>query len=307
MSTPPVSGYLHPSYAQSLADFGTPRKLLRSKGWVLERRIPGFSEHDAMGCYPLFVCQDWSQLYADLEDMGNELVTLSVVTNPFGQYDRAYLRRCFRDVVLPFKEHFIVDLHRPMKTSVCQHHRRYARKALKEVKPERCENPSEFIGEWVKLYANLIERHGIKGMFEFSRSSFERQLSVPGIVAFRGVYRETIVGMVLYYVQGEVGYYHLGAYSNQGYDLRASFALFSFAIEYFAALGLRWLNLGAGAGVKSEGMDGLSRFKRGWSTGTRTAYFCGRIFDHGRYSEIVKAKSISSTDYFPAYRRGEFR
>jgi lipid II:glycine glycyltransferase (peptidoglycan interpeptide bridge formation enzyme) len=110
--------------------------------------------------------------------------------------------------------------------------------------------------------------------------------------------------MTLWYVLGNVGYYHLGAYNHAGYELRASFALFWRAIEHFAAKGLRWLNLGAGAGLEGSSTDGLSRFKRGWSTGT--AYFCGRIFDRAKYSEVVKASGVSAADYFPAYRKGEF-
>jgi hypothetical protein len=50
----------------------------------------------------------------------------------------------------------------------------------------------------------------------------------------------------------------------------------------------------------------LSRFKRGWATGTRTAYFCGRIFDRANYREITRASGCMATDYFPAYRQGEF-
>lgn len=118
-----MAGYLHPRYAQSLAEFGTPRELPRSGGWILERQIPEFSYHDAMGCYHLFACRDWSELYADLEDIGNgnELVSLPLVTDPFGEYDLAYLRQCFRDVVVAFKAHFIIDLSRRMDTFVCQH------------------------------------------------------------------------------------------------------------------------------------------------------------------------------------------
>jgi len=306
MNTTPKNGYLHPQYPQSLAEFGTLRELPRSEGWILERQILGFPYHDAMGCYPLFVCQDWSQLHADLENMGSEPVTLSLVTDPFGDYEKNYLRRCFRHVVLPFKEHFIVDLRRPMKTFVCQHHRRYARKASGQLKVEICEEPGQFINKWVELYANLIKRHNIRGILAFSRSAFAKQLKVPGIVVFRAVHQEETVGMLLWYTHGEVAYYHLGAYSNLGYDLGASFPLFWFAIEHFAGNGLTWLNLGAGAGVKGNGTDGLSRFKRGWSTGTRTAYFCGRIFDYAKYSEVVKIKGNSSTDYFPPYRKGEF-
>ncbi len=301
-----MNGYLHAGYAQSLAEFGSPRKLPRSGGWILERQIPGFPYHDAMGCYPLFACQDWSQLYADLEDTGKELISLSLVTDPFGEYDEAYLHRCFRDVVIPFKEHFVIDLSRPMDTFVCGHHRRYARKALRQLHIERCQDPTQVINEWVDLYAALIERHNIKGILAFSELAFGKQLSVPGIVALRAVYEETTVGMLLWYVQGEVGYYHLGASSATGYELRASFALFWTAIEYFTAARLRFLDLGAGAGVRNDPRDGLSRFKRGWSNGTRTAYFCGRIFDQTRYTEIVQAKGISDDNYFPAYRKGEF-
>ena len=114
-----MKGYLHPGYAQSLAEFGTPRELPGSRGWILKREIPGFSFHDAMGCYPLFTCQDWSQLHADLEDIGNDLASLLLVTDPFGEYNTTYLNRCFKDAVIPFKDHFIVDLSRSADNFVC--------------------------------------------------------------------------------------------------------------------------------------------------------------------------------------------
>lgn len=301
-----TTGYLHHAYAESLAEFGMPRELPHCGGWILERQIPGFPYLDAMGCYPLFSCQDWSQLDTDLEEIGNELVSLSLVADPFGAYNETHLRQCFKDVVIPFKEHFVVDLRRPMKTFVSQHHRRNARKALRALHIEKCADPTQFLDDWMNLYANLIKRHNIRGITAFSRYAFEKQLSVPGTVAFRAVYEDKTVGMLLWYVQGELGYYHLGAHSDTGYELRASFALFWRASEYFAENGLRWLNLGADAGVEGGSTGGLSRFKCGWSTGTRIAYFCGRIFDHAKYSEIVRTKGISATDYFPAYRKGEF-
>ena len=301
-----VTGYMHPLYAESLEEFGTPRELRRCRGWVLERQVPGLCHRDAMGCYPLFACQDWSQLHVDLEDLASDLVSVSLVTDPFGQYDRGCLDQCFKDVVLPFKEHFVIDLGPPMNTFVSQHHRRYAAKSFRDLSVERCEDPTLFIDEWIKLYATLIERRHISGIAKFSISAFTKQLRVPGIVSFRAVYNDTTVGMLLWYVQGEVGYYHLGAESALGYELLASFPLFWFSIEYFGNTALRWLDLGAGPGIRGSPTDGLSQFKKGWSNGTRTAYFCGRIFDHARYEEIVKAKGTCGTDYFPAYRRGEF-
>jgi hypothetical protein len=301
-----MAGYLHKDYANSLAEFGSLIKLPRCRGWILKRQIPDISYCDAMGCYPFFACRDWSQLHADIEDLRNDVICLSLVTDPFGDYDETYLHRCFEDVVTPFKKHYIIDLNRPMETYVSDHHQRYSRKALQDLYVERCQNPTEFIDDWAKLYKNLIDRHNIKGITAFSKSSFAKQLRVPGIVVFRAAVEGTTIGMLLWYVRNGVGYYHLGAYSNRGYEMRASFALFRFAIEYFTKDNLQWINLGAGAGVERNSEDGLSRFKRGWSTGTLTAYFCGRIFNHRVYESIVAKKGVADTNYFPEYRRGEF-
>jgi Acetyltransferase (GNAT) domain len=301
-----MRGYNSQEYAHSLAEYGIPLELTRCKGWVLKRSIPGNLAFDAMGCYPLFACQDWSKLALDLQDLSEELVALSVVTDPFGQYDAPGLQQTFVDVVKPFKQHFVIDLHRPHESYVSKHHLRNASKARQTLRVEKCDQPALLLDEWTALYDTLIERHNITGITKFSRTSFAKQLQVPGLVAIRAVHAGATVGMLLWFLQGDVGYYHLGAYSPLGYELRASFALFWFAIEYFSASGLRWLNIGAGAGLGSDEKDGLTRFKKGWSTGTRTAYFCGRIFDHARYREIAHAKGIAGTDYFPAYRLGEF-
>jgi hypothetical protein len=58
-----MSGYLHPDYTLSLAEFGSPQELSQSKGWILRRQITGFPYQDAMGCYPLFTCENWSRLH----------------------------------------------------------------------------------------------------------------------------------------------------------------------------------------------------------------------------------------------------
>lgn len=301
-----MNGYLSSLYAYSLSEFGSPLLLPRSRAWILERSINGFPWKDAMGCYPLFGCQDWLQLPLDLDEISHDFVCLSVVTDPFGHYGVEYLQQCFRDLVIPYKEHFVIDLNLPKEKFVSKHHWRNADKALKSLDVERCDFPIQFLNDWVELYDNLIRKHRIKGIRAFSLSSFSKQLKVPGIVAFRAVYEQITVGMLLWYIQGEVGYYHLGAYTDRGYTLRASFALFWIAIQYFAEIGLQWLSLGAGAGLTSNIQDGLSRFKHGWSTGTRVAYLCGRIFNHTRYEEIMRTKGIPLNKYFPAYRRGEF-
>lgn len=305
-AAPTLSGYHHPAYAQSLAEFGAPRLLPRSRGWILERAVEGSLARDAMGCYPIFVCLDWSKLHEDLNDLTGGLICLSLVADPFGEYDSAYLSQCFPDVMAKFKDHFIVDLTKSPETFIDSHHRRNARTALRQVEATPCDNPIDFLDDWSKLYGELIERHQVSGIAAFSRSSFAMQLQVPGIVAFRAHSNGETVGMLLWYAQENRAYYHLGAYSRRGYDLRASFALFRYSLDYFAQQGFSWLNLGAGAGSGSKAESGLTRFKRGWSTGTRPAYFCGRIFNKRQYAQIVEARRLPPTNYFPAYRVGEF-
>lgn len=301
-----LTGYLHPGYAHSLREFGRPRRLPRSQGWVLERRIPGSSYRDAMGCYPLFVCLDPSRLAEDLAELSEEVIALCLVTDPFSDYRPSHLRRCFNHVVLPYKEHLVVDLSRSPQSFVCRHHLRYSRRACRALSVERCPEPSEHLEDWTRLYENLIRRHQIRGIPAFSGSAFAGQLSLPGTVLLRARYEERTVGMLLWYVQDRVAYYHLGAHSDQGYELRASYALFWFALEYFADLGLQWLDLGAGAGVQNRGQDGLTRFKRGWSTGTRPVYFCGHVFQADKYQEMVERTGSRGRSYFPAYRSHDF-
>lgn len=300
------TGYRHPSYAISLAEYGTPHELTYSGGWVIKREIPGFPYRDAMGCYPIFSCTDWSQLGKDFECLGSELVSVSLVSDPFGNFDLQLLHKQFRDIVIPFKDHYIVDLGYPLRDFVSGHHDRYSQKALSVLNIEKCDQPIRLLDEWVSLYANLIKRHCIRGIPAFSTQAFSHQLNTPGLVAFRAKFQGETLGILLWFVQNEFGYYHLGAFSDQGYKMRASFALFRFAIEYFAESGLKFLNLGAGAGIKNKPEDGLSRFKNGWSNGIRTAYFCGRIFDPHKYQKIIQEEGIVMDDYFPAYRKGEF-
>ena len=294
-------GYAHPAYAASLAEFGTPRHLPKSDGWVLVRPTPEGSQVDATGCYPLFACANWNALASDLDGI-EDLVSLALVADPFGNHTPELLSTCFPDVCKPFKEHFVVDLAKDPKEFVASHHRRNVRKGLKNVAVEECNDPIHYLADWMRLYDILIERHRIQGIASFSASAFNQQLQLPGTVVFRAVKDGKSVGMLLWCVHDDVAYYHLGAYDDVGYQQKASFALFWHAIEYFKAKGLKWLNLGAGAGVKADTTDGLTRFKAGWSSDTRTAYFCGRVFNRDVYDFLARQRPEASGDFFPIYR-----
>src|SRR4051794_34263413 len=107
----PVTGYAHTSYADALGEFGTPVILPASGGSLLKRPIGNTGSHDAMGCYPLFSCNDWNGLVRDLDDLRGNVISVAVAPDPFGQYSVDVLRSCF-DRVVEFKSHFVVDLTR---------------------------------------------------------------------------------------------------------------------------------------------------------------------------------------------------
>lgn len=278
--------------------------LANSGGQILVRQIPRLDDFDAIGCYPIFSCTDWSKLSLDLETIKNELVTLALVSDCFGNYTKSSLQEHF-DVVIPFKNHYVVRSNIPLNKIISRHHRYYARKSLRTVSVKLCPEPELFLDEWVELYQNLIERHQLVGLKAFSTFSFTRQFQVPGIVMFRVLYRDTPVGAQIWYTQQDIAYSHLTVMNPLGYKLRASYALYMTAIEYFFDR-VKWIDLGAGAGIKADINDGLSIFKRGWANQTQTTFFCGRIFKPERYSQLIQTKPAGYKQYFPAYRFGEF-
>jgi len=299
-----TTGYLHPLYAESLAEFGDPVQLVRAGGWMLRRRIPATDLQDAMGCYPICCCRRWHGLGDDLAQIQSSVVSVSMVTDPFGEYTPDLLRSLF-DVTIPYKQHFVADLSLPLEQYTSTRHRKYARKALERTCVEVCDHPAEHLDDWVRLYDCLIDRHHITGIRRFSRESFAKQLSVPGLVMFRAIEADQLLSLDLWYVQGDVAHAHLVGTSPRGYEIQVSYALKLFILEYFTGK-VRWANLGAVPGMKQEAGGGLAAFKRGWSSGTRTAFFCGRICDPSNYQKLVHTTGSEGTDIFPAYRKGEF-
>ena len=297
-----MCAYETEQFAATLAEFGRPRFLPHSGGWVLERQIAGFDDVDAMGPYPLFACRDWSALPEDLAELG-DLVSLVLVADPFGGYDPTQLATWFNRGATPFKQHHVVELGSPVDSLASPHHRRNARKALRAMDVSRVENPLDLLNDWQDLYDVLIERHAIRGLARFSLASFTGLLALSGLVAYRAEAEGRTIGMLLWLVRDNVAYYHLGAYSPTGYALNASFALFWKAIEDLADR-VKWLDLGAGAGV-GDGSGGLDRFKAGWATATRTAYLCRHVSQPDRYEVIAQERGLTGSSFFPAYRAEE--
>jgi hypothetical protein len=294
------TGYLSEKHTQSMNDFGQPVRLPRSGGFLLRRAIAGTDDFDAIGPYPLFCCIDSFSLPADLAELEGRVVSVVVVTDPFGPEAPASLGDGFSHGLVRYKEHFVIDLEIPPERSECAHHRRNARRALSRLTVEEIAGPRQYIDTWCDFYSELINRHRITGLSGFSRGAFEDQLEVPRLVAFRAVDDGgNTVGMVLWYNPVPVAYYHLAAYSPDGYAEKASYALFWTGAERLRSR-VRWLSLGAGAGATCDGSDGLTRFKKGWSALVRPTYLGRHVAWPDRYDELSRGHATS--DSFPVYR-----
>jgi len=228
------------------------------------------------------------------------------VADPFAPAAIVDLSRCFQ-LVRPFKKHFVIGVGDSAERHIDRHHRYYARRALKQMQVKLVNDPKTCLDDWVRLYQVLIERHQLRGIKAFSKAAFAIQFEVPGLMIFRARRNGRTIGMHLWYLQSGIAYSHLSAFDQEGYSLRAAYALHSSAIEEFKqnhAQELHWIDLGSGAGVTENESDGLSIFKRGWATAEKVKYFCGSIFDPEAY-ESLTAANRGGSDYFPLYRARE--
>jgi hypothetical protein len=290
----PARGYSNAGYAASLSEFGEPRRLPLSGGWLLERPVPDRSGTDLMGPYPLFSCPNWDALAADVDALEGSAVSVVLVADPLGDVGEADLRRAFPDHLIPFRRHHVRDLER--RVDLPAHHRRHIRRAASAVEAEICADPLLHLDDWVRLYAGLAARHELTGIRAFSPTAFRRQLELPGMIAIRAERGGDTVGMALWLEDAPKAYYHLAAYSAEGYEVSASYALFQLAFDHLRELGVRRVNLGGGTGSQD---DGLVRFKRGWATEERVAHLCGRVLDRPAYAGLTRR---GASDWFPAYR-----
>ena len=298
---PQNSGYASAAYASSLMHLGTPLWLPNAEGWLICRQIPGSNLWDAIGCYPLLACRYWNQLEFDLSRLA-DLVSVTAVVDPLvADQASAALRAAFPDLLVPYKQHFLVDLQSDWAASIPRNHRRNTESSLSQLAVQRCSDPGAELEAWCDLYGFLKQKHGIAGQADFSRESFARQLRAPGVAMFKASKGAEVVAMHLWFVQGKTAYYHLGASSGEGYRLRASFALMWSALAEFQRIGLHWAALGGAPDAPATRQEtGLTRFKEGWATGARPAYLCGLISDRPAYDSLTAKGSSSS--FFPAYR-----
>ena len=299
------SGYASQTYARALPQMGQPVRLPGCGGWLLRQRLGDTPFFDLRGSYPLFCCTDWQKLPTDIASLDGTAVSVSLVTDALAEVDEGSLRECFRDRFYRFKTHYIADLSQPPRSFIVKHHRKNAAKALRTLDVFEAQEPLTYLEDWCRLYAVLIQRHCIRGPQTFSDTSFAMQFRTPGIRVL--VARDSskhVVGMMLCFTQGLNAYTHLAAFDSTGYMKLASFGLMMRLIEGLSEEGYQCVDLGGVSGMIDAGarVDGLARFKQGWSNAVRSVLFCGRVLDRAAYKELCRTCGNGETEFFPAYR-----
>ena len=300
---PQYRGYASTDYARAFADAGVTRVLPQSGAILLERSIEGTSARDAMGLYPLFSCPRWAVLGDDLASLEGSLVTVVCVVDPLRPPPSEDIARsCFPHLCSRWKDHIVLRNPGAWQASASAHHRRYARSARRSLTVEPSVVDDVLVREWQSLYAELIVRHDIRGIPNFSRDSLRAQLETPGtlVVTARDDHG-TAVAIALFMVDGADAWYHLGASSVAGYAARASFGIFGEAFEELGRRGVERVDLGAAAGISPTAAGGLLAFKTGWSEARLPTWLCGRVLDRSTYVRLCDTRADSGT-YFPAYR-----
>lgn len=299
-----LTGYASSEYAASLAEFGEPRSLPFCGGNLLLRAIPGSRYLDAMGPYPLFSCLDWSRLPEDLDALSSELVSTFLVLDPFGAYDHRKYGDYF-DLFRPFKTHYVLELREDWEEGIKSRHKKNARHGFRISTVVQVDRPVDYADIWTDLYGNLIRRHHLKGIHAFSLTSFKKQLSIPGCRLYLVYQDENVIGGNIFYIQNDVAYGHLSAFTDAGYAIDASYSVLWYAFKCLEKE-VRYVNLGGCPGQANGESGGLCYFKEGWSNGSRKVYLAGKVHQPDLYKKLTIQAGIDDNGYFPAYRQGEF-
>ena len=195
-----------------------------------------------VGATPCFSASDWGRISSDLRLLENRIVSLTLVTDPFGDFTRESLEEIFHRV-RHYKNHLISDLFQSPDTFVSRHHLREWRLAKRVVEVETCERPVDQLDDFEAFYSDLITRHGIKGNSGVFSRRVRDSIFAPGGGAVSGATRGSGCRRTLVVRAGRRGIQSPAASSEQGYRSRAGFALYGHALRWFANR-VRYLDLG---------------------------------------------------------------
>ncbi|MEM7327813.1 MAG: GNAT family N-acetyltransferase [Pseudomonadota bacterium] len=287
----------------SYASLGVPIQLPASGLRLLKRHICN-DLYDLVGLYPYSVCPSVANLQAETDQAflrDSAAVTISFILSPFQSEQTIDLQDW--DVLTPFKEHIVLDLTEDWRRRVSKKTRYCIRRSEELhrtiIAPKTVETATLFH----KLYAHTVRRHSVIGVQNFSVDAIHAQLMTPGTFVLQSFHEGECSGFLIGVNNKDHANYHLVAIAPEHYNKLTNYALLNAAIAFCASNGVRYFNLGGGAGLTSDASDGLYRFKRRWSANSLNTHLCGKILRPSVYAALTEGQDDPPRPFFPQYRR----
>jgi hypothetical protein len=253
---------------------------------------------DAFGTYPIAVVAPDADVPGGLERLRRAgLIAVTLVMDEFHRPSLADLQKHF-SVVRPYKTHYV--RRNALAFSYGRHHRYEVARALRKVSVRQFDLADHY-PEWLALYGNLVQRHGLTGVHNFPMSHFAALQKLPAATSIGAWLDGALVSAHIWVSDGQKVHSHLAASSSEGYAAGAAYAVYDASIRHFSESEL--LNFGGGAGTGDDPDDGLAVFKRNFSNESAPAYICGAILDDVKYHRLVGNRAVAPHEsFFPAYR-----
>ncbi len=302
-----LQGYQNTKYIESISETVPPLSLSRSNGWLVPKIIPGSNEIDLSATNPFIICQNPDSLIHDFESLSDKYVALTVITNPIYEISKEIWSSYFKDLFVPFKSHYLVEIEKyQFERTVSQHHRYYSRKALKEAAITLAEKPIDYLDDFYYLYQQLLVRHDVCASNALSKKMLAQQFNVPGVKMFVARDDYGIQAISVWMQTQDVAFYHLAVSSETGYKKSFAYGTMKTAIDHFFGEGTRMLGLGGGNSIRTKNKiavnSGLQSFKAGWATLSTDVFLCGRILNPEIYNALTKSAVKTDSQFFPLYR-----
>lgn len=289
--------YASADYARSLAHIGEPIAVPEWGGHMLSRPTPHGDRRDAVGPYPITVLAPQSDLAGGLSRLRSGGLVSAVLVLEDEQRPPIEAVEAAFAMVRRFKTHFVYD-RRLGPITYGETHRYKVRRALKKVTVAEI-SLGDHLDGWLALYGELTGRHGLGGLHIFARDHYEMLARTPGVRTFGAFLDDHLVSAHIFMTHEGHAISHLTASAPEGYDVAAAYAVNDLAIHTLTDCDV--INFGGGTQLDDDPMEGLVRFKRGFSNRTAPSYLCGAVLD----TEAYAALSVGHADgggFFPAYR-----
>lgn len=270
-----VGRFAHPycslAYAEAQEEPGSEALAVPDWGTHLLVREGAAGRRLAVGGRPFASLDPNSDLAAGLAYLREAGVSsVSLVTDPMWSPEQPELEAAF-DVCRRFKETYLVD-RTSYRATISKRHRNRINRArngatLREI------SFADHLDTWQELYRHNVANRQIPQ--PFAEGYFERLAAFPELRTLAVLVDGEIVTITTWIPHRDTLYFHDSASNSQGHAVSASYVAFAHVVETFEEC--RYVFLGGAAEFFDDPLDGLARFKRGFSNRSNVSYLCSAI------------------------------